>query len=171
MARWRLSTSHYLQIPGTEWEQMEKDQLTGREVRKRYTVPRLLDVDDPTSWNYHTRNPRGEIIAGEVVVCYEGKGQPQDIVFIGDPSPDMIPLDDEAREISRKLEPRWNAKPDEETSFTKKLMEQQQSLAVELAAKANTVKVEGLDEMLKAMAAQMTQTQQLIAALAGGRRA
>lgn len=170
MARWRLTTSHYLNVPDTAWEQQEVDQATGRQLRKRYVVPQLLDVNDMVCWNYTTRNPRGEIVAGEIIVCHKGKGQPQDITFAGNPTPDMIPLDEEATAISKALEKKWNAKPDEERSFAQKLIEEQSAAAAELQAKQNTVKVDGMDQMLGALTQLAQQNQALIAALAGERR-
>lgn len=90
MARYRLIAKHYLNVPGTEWEQVETDQHTGRQVRKRYTVPRHLDPDMPSDWNY----PNDGII---IVSDREDPSHPNDIVFIGEPTLDMVPLDDEAR--------------------------------------------------------------------------
>ena len=46
--RWRLMTSHYLNVPGTEWEHNESDRTTGKAVRKLYPVPAfLLDPRNP----------------------------------------------------------------------------------------------------------------------------
>lgn len=90
MARWRLKDKHYLSCPGTEWEQKEVDLNTGKQARKVYTVPRHLDPDSPDDQNYR----------GEIIVCHDGKGQDRDIVFIGDPTADMEPLDEEAEKIS-----------------------------------------------------------------------
>jgi hypothetical protein len=40
MARFRLKDKHYLHVlPGTEWEQKELDQVTGKQARKVYLVP------------------------------------------------------------------------------------------------------------------------------------
>lgn len=98
MARWRLTASHYLNVPGTEWEQKEIDRTTGRQARKIYKVPRLLDPEEPSDLNY----------PGELIVAHEGKGaQPRDYIFIGPPTPDMEPLDDEAKAISANLAKTW----------------------------------------------------------------
>lgn len=98
MARWRLTESHYLNCPGTTWRRSEIS-ADGEAVEFTYNVPRLLDIKDPRC---HTNKAEGII-----VVCYEGKGQPGDRTFVGDPTPSMQPLDDEAREISAKYEGRW----------------------------------------------------------------
>jgi hypothetical protein len=103
MARWRLRNSHYLNIldpdtgEPTEWEYKEQDATTGRMGRKIYHVPCLLDPNDPGYCNY----------PGEIVVCHDGKGERKDIVFFGDPTPDMEALDEEAEEISAALQSRW----------------------------------------------------------------
>jgi hypothetical protein len=99
MARWQLTAPHYINVPGTEWEHKEVSTLTGRQIRKIYKVPRLLDPSDGAD---HT--PLG---SGVTIVCREGKGLPTDIVFEGDPTPDMTPMDDEAERISAEMRPRW----------------------------------------------------------------
>jgi hypothetical protein len=92
MARWKLNGKHYLNVPGTEWEYKEQDLQTQEEVRHRMAVPRWLDPDDPK-----TRKN----VNGDVIVCYEDSKQaPTDYVFIGACTPDMIPLDEEAEELS-----------------------------------------------------------------------
>lgn len=99
MARWRLTASHYLNVPGTEWEQKETDRETGRQARKVYYVPLHLDPDNPADQNYPND--------GVVIVCHEGKGMPRDIVFVGPPTPDMEPLDEEAKDISKAESSKW----------------------------------------------------------------
>lgn len=99
MARWRLMTPHYLFTnPPTEWEQKETDRETGEERRVRYVVPKLLDTNDPKLYN----SPDGIIIS-------DGKGQKErrDYVFLGDPTPDMEPVDEEAEKISASFRARW----------------------------------------------------------------
>lgn len=66
---------------------------TQEEVRHRMPVPRFLHLDDPKT----RRNS-----SGHVIVCYEGsKEAPTDYIFVGPPTPDMEPLDDEAMELSK----------------------------------------------------------------------
>jgi hypothetical protein len=96
--RWKLTESHYLNVPGTYWEQKETDRGTGKQVRKNYPVPLHLDVKNEADWNYTSID--GGL--GGIVVCWEGKGLPRDIVFEGAPTPGMEPLDAEAREESAK---------------------------------------------------------------------
>lgn len=71
--------------------------MTGRQARKVYQVPRLLDPEDPADCNY----------PGQCIVCHDGKGEARDIVFTGPPGPEMEPLDDEARAISKAESPKW----------------------------------------------------------------
>src|ERR1700735_3109676 len=103
MARWKLMQPHYLNIlclpDGTEveWVKEETNRTTGRMARKTYKVPCLLNTANPQDFN----DPDG------ISVCFEGKGEPKDIEFVGDPTPDMEPLDDEAEEISAKMREKW----------------------------------------------------------------
>lgn len=96
MARWSLMNAHYLNVPGTEWEYKETTD-SGKQGRKIFPVPLHLDPNNPRDHNY----------PGEIIVCHEGKGQPKDIVFVGPPTPDMTPLDDEAQAISDSMQPAW----------------------------------------------------------------
>lgn len=108
MARWKLLEAHYLNSPESFWEQTETDRETGKQRRKRYLVPLHLDPKVPQDWNYRPgtshflQGGHGEE-EGAIIVCWEGKGQPRDIVFTGDPTQGMEPLDDEAKEISQKF--------------------------------------------------------------------
>lgn len=97
MARWRLINPHYLNVPGTEWEYKETDRTSGRSGRKIYPVPLYLDPRDAADHNY----------PGEIVVSDGTNPGPRDHVFLGEPTPDMEPLDDEARAISTRLAPKW----------------------------------------------------------------
>lgn len=103
MARWRLMTPHYLNIidpdsgEPTEWVYAETDRTTGKARRKVYHVPQLLDPKDPTQLNF----------GDDIVVCQEGKGEPKDITFFGEPTPDMEPMDEEAETISASLQHKW----------------------------------------------------------------
>lgn len=99
MARWRLMNSHYLSVPGTEWEYSETDRTTGKRGRKVFEVPAFLNPNDRADQNYPE--------LGEIIVCYEGKGERKDIVFVGEPTPDMEPVDAEAEEISASLASKW----------------------------------------------------------------
>lgn len=104
--RWRLTAPHHLKVPvlpdGTpvEWEHKETNRDSGRQVRKLYPVPLLLDPRDAADHNH----------PGEIVVAREVEGSHMirgDIVFLGDPTPDMEPLNDAAQAITDSLRPRW----------------------------------------------------------------
>ena len=99
MARWKLNTPHYLKVPGTEWEQTQTSTETGKMVRHRHPVPALLDPRDPADHNYKQDQM--------IIVCFAGKGEPRDIEFEGEPTPDMEPLDREAEEISASFASKW----------------------------------------------------------------
>jgi hypothetical protein len=104
MARWKLMQPHYLTIlhlpDGTtgEWVKEETNRTTGRMARHTYKVPVLLDTNNPQDFN----DPDG------IIVCFEGKGERNDITFFGNPTPDMEPLDDEAEEITAAAREKWD---------------------------------------------------------------
>src|SRR5258705_4638208 len=100
MARWKLTDSHYLAVPGTEWEYKETNRETGRQARRVYEVPVYLNPKDAADWNY----PRDEAI---IVSNKFDPAYPRDIVFRGKPTPDMEPLDDEAQAISDAERKNW----------------------------------------------------------------
>lgn len=104
--RWRLTEPHYINVPtlpdGTkvEWEHKEMARESGRAVRKLFAVPMLLDPKDPADHNY----------PGEIIVARDVDGarhQRGDLIFLGDPTPAMEPLNDEAQAITDALRPRW----------------------------------------------------------------
>lgn len=99
MARWKLLSAHYLNVPGTEWEYKEEDPVTKKAKRKVFNVPQLLDPEnDKTCHNYE----------GECIVAYGDKQhQSRDIIFLGPPGPEMEPLDEEAEAISKAESHRW----------------------------------------------------------------
>jgi hypothetical protein len=102
---------------------------------------------------------------GEIVVCWKDKGDPRDIVFFGDPTPDMEPLDDEAKEVSATFEEAWKRAPDDIQfdDYSQSLLYRIQAESAEAAAKP--VQIEGLPELVAAMAAQQAQTQELLKSL------
>jgi hypothetical protein len=100
VARWKLIDAHYLNVPGIEWEYRETNRETGRQARKVYDVPIHLDPKNQADWNH----PGEE---GIFVSNRYDAAHPRDHVFVGPPTPDMEPLDDEARKISDAERPKW----------------------------------------------------------------
>lgn len=163
--RWKLATAHYLKVPGIEWEYMEQGMgKKGRTLRKKFLVPLFLDPRDSGDWTETwglSDNPEGHI-----VVCYEGKGEPKDIVFEGDPTPDMIPLDDEAKALSAQYEKRWQYKVDGDMpgSYSQSLVDHfQEEMAF---VQAKPVEVAGLSELVQAMAVMAQQNQAILQTIA-----
>ena len=164
MARWKLVESHYLNCGDTVWEYKETDRSTGRERRKQLPVPRHLDINDPSDWTWREGNRDNQI--GEIIVCSPDKGQPGDIEFFGDPTPGMVPVDDEAREISGSFAELWRYKPETaETTFSQSMFDKVMAERAELEAKPQTVEIAGLTDLVGAFAAMAKQNQELITAL------
>ena len=101
MARWRLMAKHYINATRhgekTQWMREETNRDTGRVARTLFNVPMYLDPEDPRDQNY----------PGEIIVAYEKGARPQDLVFTGEPTPDMEPVDEEAQKISDATRPKW----------------------------------------------------------------
>ena len=147
--RWRLMTSHYLNVPGTEWEHNESDRTTGKAVRKLYPVGLLLDPRNPQDCNRE----------GDCVVTHDIEGTRlvrTDFIFLGEPTPDMEPMNDEAEVISDSLREKW-AHPidtlpanggmnDAEKVFMEKMMA---AFAGAAQAPNQTVPKEDYDALLK----------------------
>ncbi len=153
MARWKLANAHYLNtIEPNEWEYKEMDRKTGREKRMRIIVPRLLNPQDPSDWNNRWGQKDSE--EGEVIVCLEGKGEDRDYAFKGDPTPDMIPIDDEAKEISASFETQWKYKPDSMMpgDYSQSLVDKFHTEMASVAAKP--VEIPGMVDLIQAIAKQ-----------------
>ncbi len=151
MARWKLMTAHYLNVAGEEWEYKEQDRKTKREVRRRIAVPKHLDPLDPTAWN--NRWGQGDNEEGEVIVAHaDGAHEDRDHIFIGDPTPDMVPLDDEARALSASFAERWRYKPEtSERSYSQSLVDQFQSEMAE--SRTKPVEIPGMSDLVAAIGA------------------
>src|SRR5262245_18811337 len=94
MARWFLKERHYLNVPGTEWEYKETDRETGRQHRLVLPVPLYLDPKQSADWNDRAND----------LITVSNKfdpAHPRDHVFVGDPTPDMEPMDEEAEAITQ----------------------------------------------------------------------
>ena len=140
-------TPHYLNVPNEEWEYSEVDRKTGRPKRMKFQVPRYLDPRDPGCWT--TSWGLKDDSDGEVIVCYEGKGDSSDVVFFGDPTPDMMPVDDEAKAITATFEARWQFKPENSAGeFSQSLIDNFQIKLAEASAKPQTVEVAGLSDLV-----------------------
>lgn len=170
MARWKLMTSHYLNVPNVEWEYSEISR-SGDTVRQRFPVPKFLDINDPKCWTNRwgpqsTQTSVG-IPDGEIVVCHEGKGQLGDQTFIGDPTPDMMPLDDEAKAISAKFEEKWKYKPETASGeFSQSLIDKFQIQMQEAQEAARASQSNGIGQLVEAMGKMMEQNAAILGALA-----
>ncbi len=152
MARWKLMAPHYLNVDGEEWEYIEQDRVTKRPKRVKFKVPRLLDPNDPSCWT-KTWGPKGDE-DGEIIVCFPGKGEASDLVFYGEPTPDMAPVDDEAKSISAGFEARWSFRPEASAGgYSQSLVDKFQVELAQAQNKPQTVEVAGLAELVSQIGA------------------
>lgn len=105
-ARWALRDKHYLNIMTPEgghdgeWEYKEQARGTQKTVRLRFNVPTLLDPTDPSSHN--------DKVEGRIIVTNKfDRAHPNDLIFVGKPTRDMEPLNDEAQALSDAEAPNW----------------------------------------------------------------
>jgi len=166
MARWRLAAAHYINTNDTVWEYSEVDRTTGRPKRTQFPVPRLLNPEDPGDWNYiYSKDGFGKPDTGEIIVA-QGAHEPKDYVFEGDITPDMVPLDEEAKKISAASAHKWKYKAENlNGTYADEMMKDLSEAVDEIRAKSTTAPAEGMTELLTAMTAMMKQNQDILAAL------
>lgn len=175
MANWKLGTPHYLNLVDQAiWEYKEVDRKTGRQKITKFPVPTLLNPDDSSDWSERTGD-EGIVIVSDGEAPMRGAH-----IFIGDPTPDMLPLDDAARAITKKFEPVWGQGPIEglPNSYADSILDNLQKEVMELRAAAavsgGTTKIEGMDTLVQSLAAMMSQNQaileKLVSAQAPARR-
>lgn len=159
MARWRLLTAHYLNVPGTEWEYTELSQATGKQARRKFIVPLFLNPEDPADHNYKQE--------ASIIVCHEDRGESRDIIFIGEPTPDMEPVDDEAIAISDSLRDKW--KHPIETlpgqSYSQSLLDKFQTEVADRMSRPS--QIAGMEELTKSISEMAKQNAELIKAISG----
>ena len=171
MARWKLTAKHYLEAlqfgQPSEWQREEINVQSGRAFRKTYPVPMFIDPDDPHCINRHL---------GYCVIATEGSDQPGDLIVSNfKPTPDMEPLDEEARQLSEIERPHWinpidGLSPTMGEDFANQLLAalQQQMNKTQVGSIGSNAEVSNLSALV---AAQQKQIESLISALSGsGRR-
>jgi len=168
MARWRLLEPHYLNVEGIKWEYQETDRTTGRQVRKSFPVPQHFHPDTEVDWTERDGRDMGIIVVSDGHNAHRS-----DIIFQGEPTPGMLPLDDEAKEISSRYKAKWEAPnriPDEaEGTYAGRMMDQyvqSQSKVNMMLAEASTREVPGMGDFMQVMTNMMKQNQQIIMMLA-----
>src|SRR5713226_7272223 len=167
MARWKLTAKHYLEAlqfgQPSEWQREEINVQTGRAFRKTYPVPMFIDPDDPFCINRTT---------GFCVIAMEGSAQPGDLECKNfKPTPDMEPLDEEARQLSEVERPHWinpidGLSPTMGEDFANQLLAalQQQMNKTQVGSTGSNAEVSNLSALV---AAQQKQIESLIHALSG----
>ena len=156
MARWKILQPHYIRtVEANKWEYQETDRNTGRPIRTQFDVPRYINPLDPADWTNRWGNK--DNAEGEVILCLPGKGLKGDIEFLGDPTPDMIPQDDEAIEISASYADRWKYRVDvgSDATFSQSLVDKFQiEMSAVQSKPAEPVQIKGLEELVAAIAEQ-----------------
>lgn len=165
MARWKLTEPHYMLLEEeTRWEYIEIERVTGRPKRTQFVVPRYLHPLDPSDWTI-TRMKNED---GDIVVCNGTNPGPGDLIYHGEPTPGMLPLDDEAKEISNRYS--WTPTQglddvSQGESFSQKLLGGLIDKISEAQAglqQQPQPQVEGIGDVLKAMTAMMQQNQEIL---------
>jgi hypothetical protein len=102
MARWRVTAKHYLLArqfgEDTTWVREETNRDTGRAFRRTFPVPLYIDPEDPICINKNL---------GYCVVATEGSEMPGDITLLSPCTPDMEPLDEDAKRITAEESKKW----------------------------------------------------------------
>ncbi len=173
MARWKLTAKHYLHAlqygQPSEWQREEINVQSGRAFRKTYPVPMFIDPDDPHCINRHL---------GYCVIATEGSDQPGDLIVSNfKPTPDMEPLDEEARQLSEVERPHWinpidGLSPTMGEDFANQLLaalQQQMNKASGISPSQLGVNSE-VSNLSTLVAAQQKQIEALINALSGSGR-
>lgn len=177
MARWKLVEPHYINAERdgsrAEWEYKEISRATGREIRKKYPVPMLLDPRSADDWNHWPDGPN----ADGVIIVTDGKdGHHKDIVMLPDAkgkypiTPGMIPLDPEAERISAEYNKRVipiDGAP--EATYSERLLDKWiQQIAETQASLTQQTSTSGINDVLKLMTEMLAQNQKLIEASSKG---
>lgn len=110
-------------------------------------------------------------MGGKVIVSDGVNPGANDIIFVGDPTPNMLPLDDHAREVSASFADRWKA-PNENSNRTHSQsllddLERQMQLIERKQQQAQQAPMAGMDQLLTAITQMMQQNQQIMLQLAG----
>lgn len=102
MARWRVTAKHYVLArqfgEDTTWVREETNRDTGRAFRRTFAVPLYIDPEDPICINKNI---------GYAVAATEGFEMPGDITLLSPCTPDMEPLDEDAKQITAKESKKW----------------------------------------------------------------
>lgn len=167
MARWRVTAKHYLLAKqfgeDTTWVREETNRDTGRAFRRTFAVPLYIDPEDPLCIN---RN------LGFCVVATEGSEMPGDITLLSPCTPDMEPLDDDAKRITAEESKKWkdpiNSLPisigdDFGNQLLAMLTAQFNNVSNAPSVSLKGASTNELDELKKILAAQQEQIAKLIA--------
>lgn len=162
MARWRLTEAHYLKVPGTKWEYTEIDRTTGAPKRQQFDVPLYIDPRDADDLKRHGQaDPYEGMNADPIVVVIDAetsRKNSRDMLFVGSPTPGMLPMDDEAKALTDKFAkgvwvPTANIDPiSQNESYANKLIS---GLLDEMTAQREAAPAKGMTELIETMNAMM----------------
>lgn len=167
MARWKLTEAHYLMVEGTKWEYSEVDRITGRPKRTQFPVP--LYVNPNYEDDLKGYGQPDEVDGLQIIVSNGNNAKGKDLIFTGPPTPGMLPLDDEAKELSAKLniKPTQGLDPESQNmSFSNQLMSGLIDQMTDIKAGIATAPaVPGMAEFMQTMGAMMKQQTEILASL------
>lgn len=182
MARWLLTAPHYLKCSGDNagvYEHKETDRFTGKQITKKFPVGVHLNTKDDGDFNYTEKSPDPHTQEVGIIVARPGKGLPRDILFECDVTPDMRPLDDEARKISEETGARlgWKVgqsdffREGNEHSYADRMLDDLQGQVAEALSRggnteANSAVLSELKDAVSMLAQIMAQNATLMAKLA-----
>jgi len=138
--------------------------MTGKPQRKIFNVPLYLDPENPEDCNYK------DGFESWIIVAHEGSEQGRDIIFVGDPTPGMLPVDDEAKAITARFS--WTPTQgiddeSKENSYQNKLLlgliDQMADMSIKASA---TPMAAGMEQFLASMTQMMQQQTEILAKMA-----
>lgn len=171
MARWKLNEAHYLKVQDTKWEYVEIDRITGRPKRTQFDVPLHLNPMDEGDLKIYGQADPHLGVNGDpwIVVTDNPNPTGRDIYFLGEVTPGMFPLDDDARAISEKAskglwKPTTGIDPESQnTSYTNKLLSGLIDKMTDTRTAAESLpQSQGINDLLKSMTAMMEQNQKMM---------
>lgn len=171
MARWYLTAPHYLKLKDPEkWEYSETSRATGRPRRVQFPVGTYLDPNDESQCQEKPSEWREQ---GRLWVSDGKDSKPGDIIFVGDPTPDMVPDPDNLSDESHLITAAFKVKKwkdfnpsDALQSFSQSMIDGHLQAQAEVVSKPDN----GMKELAESIQAMAQQNAELLKHLTSGIR-